>query len=79
MRLFQAATVVQLLAVRLVTASPFETADAPAIAIDPATEPLKGLAQLQQHAYETLENREKATRRAPKGCSLANTAVRRDW
>jgi tyrosinase len=79
MRLFHAVTAVQLLAARLVAAVPVDAAETPAIEIDPTAAPLDALAQLQQQAVETLEQNEAVAKRAPKGCSLANTALRRDW
>jgi tyrosinase len=77
MRLFQAIAIVQLLAGHLVAAVPLDST--PVIDIDPAVDPLEALAQLQQHTYETLEQSDAVSKRAPKGCSLANTAIRRDW
>jgi tyrosinase len=77
MRLFHAVAVVQLLAVRLVAAVPFDST--PVIDIDPAADPLEALAQLQQHTYETLEKNDAMSKRAPEGCSLATTTIRRDW
>lgn len=77
MRLFQAIAIVQLLAGHLVAAIPLDST--PVIDIDPAVDPLEALAQLQQHTYETLEQGDTVSKRAPKGCSLANTAIRRDW
>ena len=79
MRLFHAVTAVQVLAARLVVATPLDSPSTPVIDIDPAVDPLEALAQLQQHAYETLEQTESLQRRAPKGCSLAKTTIRRDW
>lgn len=79
MRLLQAVTAVQLLAVSLVAAVPFDSPSTPVIDIDPAVDPLEALAQLQQSAYETLEQNESVSKRAPKGCSLAKTTIRRDW
>jgi hypothetical protein len=79
MRLFHAITAVQLLAARLVVAVPLDSPSTPAIDIDPSIDPLDALAQLQQHAYDTLEQDEVVSKRAPKGCSLANTSIRRDW
>jgi tyrosinase len=79
MRLFHAVTAVQLLAARLVAAVPVDSADTPAVEIDPTAAPLDALAQLQQYAVETLEQSDSVAKRAPQGCSLRNTAVRRDW
>ncbi|KAI4616681.1 hypothetical protein J4E80_005956 [Alternaria sp. BMP 0032] len=79
MRLLQAVTAVQLLAVSLVAAVPFDSPSTPVIDIDPAVDPLEALAQLQQSAYETLEQNESVSKRTPKGCSLAKTTIRRDW
>lgn len=81
MRLFHSAATLQLLAARLVGSVPLETSEsvAPFISIDPAADPLDALAQLQLHAYNTIEQNDKIAKRAPKGCSLANTSVRRDW
>jgi hypothetical protein len=79
MRLLHVATAVQLLAARLVTAVPLDTPSTPVVDIDPAVDPLEALTQLQQSAYETLEQNESVSKRAPKGCSLATTTIRRDW
>jgi tyrosinase len=79
MRLFHAITAVQLLAARLVAAVPLDSTSTPTIDIDPSIDPLDALAQLQQHAYDTLEQNEVVSKRAPNGCSLANTSIRRDW
>jgi tyrosinase len=79
MRLFHAVTAVQLLAARLVAAVPLDSPSTPVIDIDPAIDPLQALAQLQQHTHDALEQGESVLKRAPKGCSLATTAVRRDW
>lgn len=81
MRLFHAAAAVQLLAVRLVASVPLDSfePEAPTISIDPAADPLDALTQLQQHAYDTLKQNDEIARRAPNGCSLANTSVRKDW
>lgn len=75
MRLFHAVTAVQLLAARLATAVPVDSTPS----IDPAADPLDALAQLQQHAYDKLEQNEQNTKRAPQGCSLATASVRKDW
>lgn len=77
MRLFHAVAVVQLLAVRLVAAAAFEST--PVLDIDPAVDPLEVLAQLQQPMYKTLGQNDAVSKRAPKGCSLATTTIRRDW
>jgi tyrosinase len=69
----------QLLSVRLVAAVPLDSPSTPVIDIDPAVDPLEALAQLQQSAYDALEKNESVSRRAPKGCSLATTTIRRDW
>lgn len=79
MHLSRVVTAVQLLAVRLVAAVPLNSSATPAIDIDPAVDPLEALAQLQQHAYNTLEQNDGISKRAPKGCSLATTTIRRDW
>jgi tyrosinase len=79
MRLFHALTVLQLLSVRLVAAVPLDSPSTPVIDVDPTVDPLEALAQLQQSAYETLKQNEAISKRAPKGCSLATTTVRRDW
>ena len=81
MRLFQTAATLQLLAAQLVGSVLLETSEsvAQSMSIDSAADPLDALAQLQQHAYDTIEQNEKIAKRAPKGCSLANTSVRRDW
>ncbi|KAK7189051.1 hypothetical protein DPSP01_012677 [Paraphaeosphaeria sporulosa] len=79
MLLFHAVTAVHLLAARFVAAVPVDAAESPAIEIDPTAEPLDALAQLQQQAVGLLEQNESVTKRAPKGCSLATTALRRDW
>ncbi len=79
MRLFHALTVLQLLSVRLVAAVPLDSSSTPVIDIDPAVDPLEALAQLQQSAYDALEQNESVSKRAPKGCSLATTTIRRDW
>jgi tyrosinase len=80
MRLFRAVTAVQLLAARLVAAVPLDPPSTLAIDIDPTVSPLEALVQLQQHAYNTLEQRDTtSSKRAPKGCSLATTTIRRDW
>ena len=77
MRLFHAVTAVQLLTARLVTAVPVDST--PSIDIDPAVDPLDALAQLQQHAFDKLEQTEQKSKRSPKGCSLLTATVRRDW
>jgi tyrosinase len=79
MRLFHAVTAVQLLAARLVAAVPLDSPSTPVIDIDPAVDPLQALAQLQQHTHDALEQSESVLKRAPKGCSLATTTMRRDW
>lgn len=79
MRLFHAVSSVQLLAVHLVAAVPLKSLSTPAIDIDPTVDPLEALAQLQQHAYDTLEQSDGVSKRAPKGCSLATKTIRRDW
>lgn len=79
MILFRAVTVVQLLASHLVAAVPLESPATPAINIDPAVSPLEALAQLQQYAYKTLEQRDDVSKRAPEGCSLATATIRKDW
>jgi tyrosinase len=79
MRLFQVITVVQILATGLVTAVPVDSPSTPAIDIDPTVDPLEALAQLQQYAYETLEQSDVVSKRAPQGCSLATATIRRDW
>jgi tyrosinase len=79
MRLFQLVTAVQLLAAPLVAAIPLDSSSTLPIDIDPAVDPLEALAQLQQHAYDTLEQSDAVSKRAPKGCSLATTTIRRDW
>ncbi|KAF1979134.1 Di-copper centre-containing protein [Bimuria novae-zelandiae CBS 107.79] len=73
MHLFHTATV-QLLAAWLVIAAPVGC-NASTIDIDAATNPVDALAQLQQHAYETLKQREGVSKRTPKGCSLVNTVA----
>lgn len=75
MRLSRISTVVQLMVAA--AAAPLDSI--PSIGIDPAVDPLEALAQLQQHAYNTLEQADGVLKRGPNGCSLANTAVRRDW
>ena len=79
MRLFQAVTAVQLIAAQLVAAVPVDSA--PNVDIDPTAEPLDALAQLQQHVYGTLEQKEEVAKRSPKpgSCSLFTASVRRDW
>ena len=79
MRLFHAVTAVQVLAASVVVAAPFDSPSTPVIDIDPAVDPLEALAHLQQHTYDTLEQGESLLKRAPKGCSLAKTTIRRDW
>lgn len=80
MRLSHVVTAVQLLAARLVAAAPVEPAETAALNIDPAVDPLDALAQLQAHAYETLQQNETLSKRFwNKGCNLFNTAVRKDW
>jgi tyrosinase len=49
------------------------------IDINPAVDPLYALAQLQQHAYETLQIAENTTKRSSRACSLETTTVRKDW
>ena len=49
------------------------------IDIDPAVDPLHALAQLQQHAYETIRIAENTTKRSLRACSLETTTVRKDW
>ena len=77
MRLSHAVAVVQLLALRLVAAVPFDSTTV--IDIDPAIDPLEALAQLQQHTYEALEQNDALSKRASNGCSLATTSIRTDW
>lgn len=79
MRLFHAVSAVQLLAAGLVAAAPLDSTSAPVIDIDPTVDPLEALAQLQQHAYDTLERSDAVSKRAPRGCSLATTTIRKDW
>ena len=81
MRVFHTAATLQLLAARLLGSVLLGISEsvAPFMSIDSAADPLNALAQLQQHAYDTIEQNEKIAKRAPKGCSLANTSVRRDW
>jgi tyrosinase len=81
MRLLHAAAAVQLLAAQLVASVPLDSLEPKVqpISIDPAADPLDALTQLQQHVYDTLEQSDKIARRAAKGCSLANTSVRKDW
>jgi tyrosinase len=79
MRIFHAVAAVQLLAARLVAAAPLDSTSFLDINIDPAAEPLEALAQLQQHAYNTLEQRDRASKRDSNGCSLATAAERKDW
>lgn len=49
------------------------------IDIDPSTDPQEALAQLQQHAYKTLQEQDAVAGRAIDRCSLAHASVRRDW
>jgi tyrosinase len=79
MRLFHAITAVQLLGTRLVAAIPVDSPSTPVIDIDPAVDPLEALAQLQQYAYDKLEQSDDVSKRAPQGCSLATATIRRDW
>jgi tyrosinase len=79
MRLFHAVSAVQLLAAGFVAAAPLDSASTPVIDIDPTVDPLEALAQLQQHAYDTLEQSDTVSKRAPKGCSLATATTRKDW
>ncbi|EMD95855.1 hypothetical protein COCC4DRAFT_124481 [Bipolaris maydis ATCC 48331] len=79
MRLFHALASCQLLATRLVAAVPLDSQPASTINIDPTVGPLEALAQLQQHAYETLKQRESVSKRDSKGCSLATATIRKGW
>jgi tyrosinase len=79
MRLSYAVTAVQLLAVRLVAANLFDSPSLPDINIDPTIEPLEALAILQQHAYDTLVQRDRVSKRDSDGCSLATATKRQDW
>lgn len=79
MGLFQASVITQLLAARLVAASPHNSKASPLIDIDRAADPLDALAQLQQYAYATLEKNDDLAKRASGGCSLATATARSDW
>ena len=79
MRLFHALASCQLLATGLVAAVPLDSQPASTINIDPTVEPLEALAQLQQHAYETLRQRESVSKRDSTGCSLATATIRKGW
>lgn len=88
MRPFHAISALQLLAGCLVTAVTLDASSNPAIDIDAAVDPIDALAQLQQHAYATLEQSDAVEKRSskppkapklPKGCALASASIRRDW
>lgn len=79
MRLFHAVGAAQLLAARLVVTAPLDSPATPVIHIDSAVDPLDALAQLQRHAYDTLERNDVVSKRDSEACSLANTAIRQDW
>jgi len=79
MLLFQSSVIVQLLAARLATASPLNPAASPLIDNGLTAEPLDALAQLQQYAYATLEQKDGLAKRASGGCSLATATIGRDW
>jgi tyrosinase len=79
MRLFHAVSAVQLLAAGFVATAPLDSASTLVIDIDPTVDPLEALAQLQQHAYDTLEQSDTVSKRAAKGCSLATATIRKDW
>lgn len=79
MRLFHALASYHLLATSLVAAVPLDSQPASTINIDPTIAPLEALAQLQQHAYETLKQRESISKRDSKGCSLATATIRKGW
>lgn len=79
MRISHAVAAVQLLTTRLVAAAPLDSPSFLDINIDPAVEPLEALALLQQHAFNTLEERDRVSKRDSNGCSLATAAKRKDW
>jgi tyrosinase len=79
MRLFLAIATALPLALRRVAASPSDKPTTPVIDIDPTTDPLEALTQLQQYAYATLEQGEGGSKRSSPKCSLATASFRRDW
>lgn len=79
MLLFRASIASLLLAAGLVVSIQIDSPETSTINIDPETDPLDALTQLQQHAYEALQRSEGVTKRESNRCSLSNTSVRRDW